>query len=185
MPLVYPNIVPENNLRLPDALTVKHGPHRLLSRFVLAGDRYARERGLRLRLKYDFEDLAWVNKHYVAQGSWYPIIGEFNPEHSELTPETAFWVAGEDENGEVAATYAGHIYYWPETSLEEQALTVFYGRDEGQSAIVTTPVARTMRDELRCSVGAARLPRQDPVATVRPASQGLRPVALADRLDHR
>jgi hypothetical protein len=34
MTLIYPNIVPENNLRLPDALTVKHGPARLLSRFV-------------------------------------------------------------------------------------------------------------------------------------------------------
>ena len=30
MTLIYPNIVPENNLRLPDALTVKHGPARLL-----------------------------------------------------------------------------------------------------------------------------------------------------------
>ena len=39
MTLVYPNIVPENNLRLPDALTVKHGPARLLSRFVLEGDK--------------------------------------------------------------------------------------------------------------------------------------------------
>ena len=26
MTLIYPNIVPENNLRLPDALTIKHGP---------------------------------------------------------------------------------------------------------------------------------------------------------------
>ena len=26
MSLIYPNIVPDNNLRLPDALTIKHGP---------------------------------------------------------------------------------------------------------------------------------------------------------------
>jgi hypothetical protein len=42
MTLIYPNIVPENDLRLPDALTVKHGPVRLLSRFVLEGDKAAR-----------------------------------------------------------------------------------------------------------------------------------------------
>ena len=144
MALIYPNIVPENDLRLPDALTVKHGPAHLLSRFVLAGDRYARERGLRLKLKYDFEELAWVNRQYCAQGSWYPIIGEFNPDHSELSPDNAFWVAGEDAQGEVAAVYAGHIYYWPDTNLEEQAATVFYGRNEGQPTLVTTPVARTI-----------------------------------------
>ena len=48
MTLIYPNIVPENNLRLPDALTIKHGPARLLSRFVLEGDKAARQMGLRL-----------------------------------------------------------------------------------------------------------------------------------------
>ena len=42
MTLIYPNIVPENNLRLPDALTIKHDPARLLSRFVLEGDKAAR-----------------------------------------------------------------------------------------------------------------------------------------------
>ena len=41
MSLIYPNIVPENNLRLPDALTIKHGPAPLLSRFVLEGDKAA------------------------------------------------------------------------------------------------------------------------------------------------
>ena len=39
MSLIYPNIVPDNNLRLPDALTIKHGPTRLLSTFVLEGDK--------------------------------------------------------------------------------------------------------------------------------------------------
>jgi hypothetical protein len=49
--LTYPNIVPENNLRLPDALTIKHGPARLLATFVLEGDKAAREIGVRLRLR--------------------------------------------------------------------------------------------------------------------------------------
>ena len=62
MSLIYPNIVPENNLRLPDALTIKYGPAPLLARFVLEGDKAARELGIRLRLRYDFGELLYLNK---------------------------------------------------------------------------------------------------------------------------
>lgn len=34
----HPSLIPENNLRLPDAITIVHGPRRLLARFILAGD---------------------------------------------------------------------------------------------------------------------------------------------------
>jgi hypothetical protein len=68
MTLIYPNIVPENNLRLPDALTIKHGPARLLSRFVLEGDKAARQMGLRLRLRHDFGELLYLNEREVAHG---------------------------------------------------------------------------------------------------------------------
>ena len=66
MPLDFMNvapasIVPENNLRLPDALTIKHGPARLLSRFVLEGDKAARRMGLKLRLRHDFDELVYLN----------------------------------------------------------------------------------------------------------------------------
>ena len=56
MVAIYPNIVPQNDLRLPDALTIKHGPAPLLARFVLEGDKAAREIGIRLRLRHDFRD---------------------------------------------------------------------------------------------------------------------------------
>ena len=62
MTLIYPNIVPENNLRLPDALTIKHGPAQLIAKFVLEGDKAARRMGIRLRLRHDFHDLVYVNK---------------------------------------------------------------------------------------------------------------------------
>ena len=55
MALTYPNIVPENNLRLPDALTIKHGPAPLLATFVLEGDKAARQLGISLRLLHDFQ----------------------------------------------------------------------------------------------------------------------------------
>ena len=66
MTLIFPNIVPENDLRLPDALTIKYGPAPLLARFVLDGDRVARDMGIRLRLRYDFGELLYLNKQQTA-----------------------------------------------------------------------------------------------------------------------
>jgi hypothetical protein len=79
MSLIYPNIVPANNLRLPDALTVKHGPTRLLSRFVLEGDKAARRLGLRLRLRHDFGELLYLNEREVAHGSWFKLVNMCRP----------------------------------------------------------------------------------------------------------
>ena len=71
MALTYSNIVPENNLRLPDALTIKYGPAALLSRYILEGDIAVRDRGVRLRLRHDFGELLYVNKQRIAAGDWY------------------------------------------------------------------------------------------------------------------
>jgi len=142
MALAYPNLVPANNLRLPDALTVQHGPAPLLARFVLEGDKAAREAGLRLRLRYDFEELLYLNRQHMARGNWFRLVNSFNPEYAELTPENAFWIAGEDASGEIAATWAARVYFWPDTNLEQQARVFFYERDEGQPCIVTAEAAK-------------------------------------------
>ena len=76
---IYPNIVPENNIRLPDALTIKHGPVRLLSAFVLKGDKAARRKGLRLHLRYDFGELLYFNKQRIVCGDWYRLANMFHP----------------------------------------------------------------------------------------------------------
>ena len=116
MTLICPNIVPENNLRLPDALTIKHGPARLLAHFVLEGDKAARRKGIRLRLRYDFPELLYFNKQQIAHGNWYRLPDNFNPEYSDLLPENSYWISGENENGEIVLTQAGRIYYWPEST---------------------------------------------------------------------
>jgi hypothetical protein len=141
MPLVD-NIVPENNLRLPDALTIKHGPTHLLARFLLAADKAARRRGVLLRVRYDFDELLYINRHYSARKLWYPILDAFNPERADLTPEDCVWVSGEDETGEIVATAATRAYDWSGTSLAEQARTVWYGRDLGQPCVVTAEAAQ-------------------------------------------
>jgi hypothetical protein len=70
---IHHDIAPENNLRLPDAITVVHGPRRLLARFFIEGDRAARQAGLYLRVRHDFDALLWLNRKEVARGNWYPI----------------------------------------------------------------------------------------------------------------
>ena len=143
MSLIYPNIVPENNLRLPDALTIKYGPAPLLARFVLEGDKAARELGIRLRLRYDFDELLYLNKQKVANGTWYPLMRMFNSEHCDLTEENSYWVSGENEHGEIVATHAGRVHYWPDTTLEHEANDMLYGgSDGGQPCAVTASDAK-------------------------------------------
>ncbi|MGH6681215.1 MAG: hypothetical protein ACREDL_20320, partial [Bradyrhizobium sp.] len=145
MSQIYPNIVPENNLRLPDALTIKHGPAPLLGRFVLEGDKAARQMGLRLRLRHDFGELLYLNKREVAKKSWFPLVNMFNPEYSDLTPENSYWLSGEDEHGEIMITHAGHVYYWPDRTLEQEANSALYGgRTDGPPCIVTAPDAKSI-----------------------------------------
>jgi GNAT superfamily N-acetyltransferase len=145
MSLIYPNIVPENNLRLPDALTIKHGPARLLSSFVLEGDKAARRVGVRLRLRNDFGELLYVNRQQVARGNWFRLVNMFNPEYSDLTPENSYWISGEDENGDIVATQAGRVYYWPDTTLDVEAKSMFYAnQDDAQDCIVTAKDAKSI-----------------------------------------
>jgi hypothetical protein len=152
MTLIYPNIVPENNLRLPDALTVKHGPARLLSRFVLEGDKAARQMGMRLRLRHDFPELLYVNKQQIAKGNWYRLADYFNPEYSNLSSENSYWISGETENGEIVVTQAGRVYYWPESTLEQEALTMFYAeREQGRRCSVTAAVAKAITGVVFCA----------------------------------
>ena len=149
--MIYPNIVPENNLRLPDALTIKHGPAPLLSKFVLEGDKLARRMGIRLRLRHDFGELVYVNMHQVSIGNWFPLMHMFHPDHCELVPENSYWISGEDEHGEIVLTQAGRIYYWPETCLEQEARLMFYGGHErGQLCTVTAPAAKLIKGVVFC-----------------------------------
>lgn len=142
MALVYPNIVPPNDLRLPDAVTIKHGPAPLLARFLLEGDKAAREVGVRLRVRHDFKELLYANQQYARTHNWYPLVDAFNPENVDLTPENAFWTSGENEAGEIVTTRITRIYNWTDTNLEEQARAFWYGEDLGQPCVVTAEAAK-------------------------------------------
>lgn len=151
MALVYPNIVPANNLRLPDALTIKHGPAQLLGRFILAGDRTVRDMGLSLRIRADFDELIYLNKQQVAAGNWLSIPDAFNPEVAELSEENSFWIAGENDKGEIVVTWASRIHDWFGTTMAEQMRVAWYGKDLGQPCIVTAEAASMISGIVACS----------------------------------
>jgi hypothetical protein len=152
MTRIYPNIVPQNNLRLPDALTLKHGPAPLLARFVLEGDKATRRMGLHLRLRHDFAELRYVNRQQVAMRTWFPLVKMYDPEYSDLIPENSYWISGEDEHGEIVLTQAGRVYYWPGKTLEDEARSMFYaGHDEGRSCRVTAIAAKFITGVVCCA----------------------------------
>ena len=133
-------------------MTIKHGPARLLSTFVLEGDKAARGVGIRLRLRYDFGELLYFNKQEVGHRTWFPLVKMFNSEYCNLVPENSYWISGEDEHGEIVLTQAGRIHYWPDTSLEQEARLMLYGGyDEGQRCSVTAPAAKLITGVVFCA----------------------------------
>jgi len=58
-------------------------------------------------------------------------------------PENSYWISGEDEHGEIILTQAGRVYYWPDTTLEQEARLMFHGgRERGQRCVVTAADAK-------------------------------------------
>jgi len=90
----HTNIVPPDNLRLPDALTIKYGPAPLLARFVLEGDKEARRRGVDLRLRHDFRELLYLAKTISINDNLFRRLEIFNPDYTDFTPENSYWIAG-------------------------------------------------------------------------------------------
>jgi hypothetical protein len=140
--LDFPNIVPRDNVRLPDALTVKQGSGPLIGRIVLDGDRMARDVGIHLRFRSDFDELVYLNKSEVARGNWRKLMGNLDPAETDVSPENAFWIAGENDEGDIVTTSGGRLYYWPESSLADHVVEAFFGNDRGQPCVLTAPAAK-------------------------------------------
>ena len=137
---------------MPVALTIKHGPAPLLARFALETDKSARQIGIRLRLRHDFAELAYINKQQFANRTWFPVVKMYDPEYCDLVPENSYWISGEDEHGDIVLTQAGRIHYWPNTTLEQEVRLMLYGgRDEDQQCSVTAPAAKSITGVVFCA----------------------------------
>jgi hypothetical protein len=98
----------------------------LVSRFFHVGFRQARDCGVRLRLRTDFERLSEIN--LANRGSWAPLLPTFDAAHNDLSAGGAVWIEGLNSKGETISTCAARAFCWPETTLADEArsLRLFY-----------------------------------------------------------
>src|SRR5579859_3061535 len=105
--------IPADNIRFPEAITIKHGPAPVLSRLFIAADNMAQALGVDLKFRSNFAALMEINRAAVAKGTWYKMIDIFDPDLSvDLGAENAFWLAAEDREGKVVGTVCGRIFDW-------------------------------------------------------------------------
>ncbi|HYM01386.1 MAG TPA: hypothetical protein VET85_00490, partial [Stellaceae bacterium] len=103
---------------LADQITFVHGPRDLLKRYVTLAEEALVDRGIRVKLRTDFERLVEVNA--ANRDSWPAFIPMFNPMYAALRIDDAFWIEAVDESGRVVATHAGHLFDWRETTLARE-----------------------------------------------------------------
>jgi hypothetical protein len=117
---------PRAHARLPDQVTLTHGPHDVLGRFILLADQAARERGVFLSLESDFELLKRINVENMA--CWYPLAPSFDPHVGGIDAVNGFWILGRNEGREPVLCQIVRFYDWSNTTLATQAsnLHVFY-----------------------------------------------------------
>ena len=136
---------PPRPARLPDQITVQHGPAALLGRFFLMADGAARERGILLSLA-SMDELMEVNRRNGA--TWKPLVSIFDPAVGGVTPETGLAILGRNAQGEVVATQGARFYDWDQSDLLQEAtsLRMYYADPAaaarpGERVLLTAPAA--------------------------------------------
>ena len=134
--------LPSSHVRFPDGVTVKYGPPALLARYFLKMDQYYRDRGVRLTIRYDYDELVRLNRAESAAGRWFPMPAAYDPELNDLSPDNCFWVSGVNDAGETVLAQAARVYRWGESSFAEHAADLVYG-DRGVKGpcVVDCPAA--------------------------------------------
>ncbi len=140
----------DNPRSLPDQITLVHGPRELLARHFVLADAMARDWGLRLRLRSDFDTLMALNRE--NRESWPPLSPAFDPAHSNLRIDSAFWLEGIDDRGDTVVTEIARFFDFSNTDLvdELQSLRIYYEHPEphlaaGERIEVNAPAARVVR----------------------------------------
>ncbi|MRG72168.1 hypothetical protein GH722_10320 [Alphaproteobacteria bacterium HT1-32] len=107
-------------MRLPNQITMHHGPQMLLARSIFAIDAVAEQRGVKLEISTDLEMVQEINRRH--SDSWSPIMPNL------LMPEQTFWIIGRDADGEAAVTMGCRRYAIEKGSLSEilADLSFFY-----------------------------------------------------------
>jgi len=144
--------------RLPDQITLQHGPRDALGRFFLTADKAARDRGVTLTLSTDFELLREVNAR--NQGSWHGLAPSFDCAYGGIDRTCGFWLIGRDDMGDIVTTQAARVFNTGDETLKDYltSLRLFYPRPEeqkqpGEHCLVETPGASHLRGRIVYSGG--------------------------------
>jgi hypothetical protein len=140
----------DNPRNLLDQITLVHGPCELLAKHFVAADAMAREWGLRLRLRSDFDALMALNRE--NRDSWPPLSPAFDPAHSNLRIDSAFWLEGIDNRGDTVITEIARFFDFGNSDVVEElrSLRVYYEHPEphlaaGERVEVDAPAAKVVR----------------------------------------
>ena len=106
-------------VRLPDHVANLPNCHPDHARALLAIDQHARDRGVRLYPQTNFRLLSAIFSTHAESGA--RLAPLYDPQHHPLTPETAFWIAGLDDDGQVVLTAAARVFDLQATSLRDEA----------------------------------------------------------------
>ena len=136
--------------RLPDQISIGFGPPDILGPLFLKLDRAVRDRGIYLSVSHDLDELVDINKRNLT--AWYPLLPMFNPNFGGATGENTFWIRGVNERGEVVLTQAARLYFWPDSTLDNELETqgFFYADPSkhahfGEHCIVGTKALHAIR----------------------------------------
>jgi len=117
-------------MRLPEQVYIKREPRAALADFFLAADRYALDRGVKLSVSDDFDELLAVNRR--NRDSWWSLFPCVSPEFNDMTRHKAIWLNGVSaETGEVVLTRAARCYELPPDRTMHDLLLdmeIFYDR---------------------------------------------------------
>lgn len=140
----------DNPRSLLDQITLVHGPKKLLRQHFTVADAAAREWGLRLKLRSDFDALMELNRE--NRDSWPPLAPIFDPAHSNLRIDSAFWLEGIDDRGETVVTESGRLFDFKDTDVVEElrSLRIYYENPAphlaaGERVEIEAPAARIVR----------------------------------------
>lgn len=135
--------------RLPNQITVNHGPREQLARFFLLADKAARDRGVSLSLSTDFELLEEINKS--NRPSWHRLVPCFEHHVGGINAKNGFWLIGRDAQGEIVSTQAARFFDLGSETLADHltSLRLFYPdpdrqKRDGEECHVTAPSARSI-----------------------------------------
>jgi hypothetical protein len=145
---------PHGPCALSDVRTT-HGP-RILGQYFAFADAAARDRGVDLRIRWDFDRLLEVSQQNSDN---FPAVSPiFNPTYSVLTPDAAFWIEGVDASGTTVVTSAARLCDHGERSLADdlRSLRIFFDRPEprlaaGERVDVVAPAAEHIRGKVMAS----------------------------------